>query len=219
MKEGDFVRIDYTGKISESGEIFDLTKENLAKEKGIYNPKFKYGPVPIVIGANLVVRGLEKELKTMKVGGKKKVVVKPEEAFGNRSTKLIRLVPLSEFKRQRTTPYPGMLITINNINGRVLSVSGGRVRVDFNHPLAGKTLEYDLEIRKKITNRKEKVKAILEFFLKIDEKDADVTIEKEVVEIKIKKKEDIPKRIKKTIADMITKWIKSIKKVKFVEEY
>jgi len=217
MKEGDFIRIDYVGKISESGEIFDLTKESIGREKDIYNPNLSYKPVPIIVGANFVVKGLEKELKEMKVGERKKIIVKPEEAFGNRSPKLIRLIPLSEFKRQKADPYPGMIVTINNLPGRVLSVTGGRVRVDFNHPLSGKILEYDVEIKEKISSKMGKIKAVLEFFLKVEE-DLDISFENEIVEIKTKKK-DIPKEVKKTIADTILKWIKSIKKIRFVIEY
>jgi len=217
MKEGDFVRIDYIGKISESGEIFDLTKESVAKEKGIYNPNLSYKPIPIIVGANFAVKGLENKLKEMKVGEKKKIIIKPEEAFGNRSSKLIKLIPLSEFKKQKADPYPGMIVTINNVHGRVLSVTGGRVRIDFNHPLSGKTLEYDVEVKEKITNRKDKIKAVLEFFLKTGE-DIDVSIEKEIVEIKTKKK-DIPKEVKKPIADTILKWIKNIKKIRFIQEF
>ena len=219
MKEGDFIRIDYVGRIGESKDIFDLTREDVAKENGIYNPNFKYGPVPIIIGANLLVKGLEDGLKTMEVGEKKEIIVKPEEAFGERSPELIKLVPLSEFKRQNITPYPGMLVTVRNINGRVLSVSGGRVRVDFNHPLAGKSLEYDMEIKGEITDQKEKIKAILEYFLKTDEKDLDVTINGEVVEITMKGKEDVPREVKTVITNTITKWINEIKKVRFIEEY
>ena len=217
MKEGDFIRIDYVGKISESGEIFDLTKENIAKEKTIYNPNLSYKPVPIIVGANFVVRGLENGLKEMKVGEKKKIIVKPEGAFGKRSSKLIRLIPLSEFKKQKTDPYPGMIVTVNNLPGKVISVTGGRVRVDFNHPLSGKTLEYDVEIKEKITNKIGKIKAVLEFFLKGGE-DLDVSFENETVEIKTRKK-DIPKEIKKTIADTILKWIKNVKKIRFVQEF
>jgi FKBP-type peptidyl-prolyl cis-trans isomerase 2 len=44
------------------------------------------------------------------------------------------------------TPYPGMIVSVNRLRGKVLSVSGGRVRVDFNHPLAGKTLRFDVEV-------------------------------------------------------------------------
>lgn len=217
MKEGDFIRIDYVGKISESGEIFDLTKESIAKEKDIYNPNLSYKPIPIIVGANFVVKGLERKLKEMKVGERKKITVKPEEAFGKRSPKLIRLMPLSEFKRQKTDPYPGMIVTINNIHGRVFSVTGGRVRVDFNHPLSGKTLEYDVEIKAKITSKIGKIKAILEFFLKAGE-DLDVSFKNEIVEIKTRKG-DIPKKVKKTIADTILKWIRNIKKIRFIQEF
>jgi FKBP-type peptidyl-prolyl cis-trans isomerase 2 len=219
LKEGDFIRIDYVGRVSGTDEIFDLTREDVAKERGIYNPKFKYGSIPVIIGARHVVKGLEEGLKKMKVGERKRIVVKPENAFGIRSPKLIKLIPLSVFRKQRIDPFPGMPITYRNIRGRVLSVSGGRVKVDFNHPLAGKTLEYDVEIKELITGKRDKVKAILELLLNIDKKDVDVRIEKETVEIKIKRKEDTPKLVKKSIANTITKWVKSIKKVKFVEEY
>jgi len=216
MKEGDFIRIDYIGRISESGEVFDLTKEDVAKKEGIFNPNSKYGAVPVVIGGNFVVKGLENELKKMKVGEKKKITVKPEDAFGERKSEFTKLIPLSEFKKQNMDPYPGMPVTINRLMGRVLSVSGGRVRVDFNHPLAGKALEYEVEIKKRITKTLEKIKAILEFFLK-DDKDVEVAIEEDIVEIKMKK--DVVRRIKKVIAENIMKWINDLKRVRFVDEF
>jgi len=215
MKEGDFIRIDYVGRITESGEIFDLTKEDVAKKENIFRPEVNYGPVPVIIGAGVVVRGLENELKKMNVGNKKKIIVKPEDAFGERKAEFIKLIPISEFKKQNIEPYPGMPVNIKGLLGRILSVSGGRVRVDFNHPLAGKTLEYDLEIKDKITAKKERIKAILEFFLK--KKDNDISIEKEIARIIIK--EEIARMTKKTIADMIMKWIKNIKKIQFIEEF
>ena len=217
MKEGDFIQIDYVGKITENGEIFDLTKESSAKENGIYNPKLSYKPVPVIIGANFLLKGLENGLKEMKIGERKKITIRPEEGFGERSPKLIKLIPISEFKKQKTDPYPGMIITINNIHGKILSVSGGRVRVDFNHPLSGKTLEYDVEIKEEISSNIEKIKAVLEFFLKSEE-NIDVSLENEIAEIKTKKG-DVPKEVKKTIADTILKWVSNTKKIRFVQEY
>lgn len=219
MKEGDFIRIDYVGRISESDEIFDLTKESVAKEREIYNPNFKYGPVPVILGAHHVVKGLENELIKMKIGQKKKITVKPENALGKRSPELIRLVPLPEFKKRDVDPFPGMPIVQNGMRGRILSVSGGRVKVDFNHPLAGKTLEYEVEVKEKITNAKEKIMAIFELFLKFEKDEITVRIDKEVLEIKIDKKKDVLKTIKKVIADNVIKWVKTIKKVRFIEEF
>ena len=215
MEEGNFIRIDYVGRIIESGEIFDLTKEDVAKKENVFNPEVTYGSVPVIIGAEVAVKGLENELKKMKVGDKKKVIVKPEDAFGERKAEFIKLVTMSEFKKQDIDPYPGMFITISRLKGRVLSVSGGRVRVDFNHPLAGKNLEYDVEIKEEITEQAKQIKAVLEFFLK--KKDNDVSIENETA--KIKTKEDISNMTKKTIADMIMKWVKNIKKIQFIDEF
>ena len=215
MEEGSFIRIDYVGKIIESGEIFDLTKEDVARKENIFNPEVNYGPVPIIIGAEMAVKGLENELKKMIIGDKKKILIKPEDAFGERKAEFIKLVPVSEFKKQDIDPYPGMPVNINRLRGRVISVSGGRVRVDFNHPLAGKSLEYDVEIKEQIIDQTEQTKAILEFFLK--KKDNDVSIENETAKIKVK--EEISGMIKKTIANMIMKWVKNIKKIQFIEEF
>ena len=215
MKEGDFIRMDYVGRITESREIFDLTKEDAAKKEKIFKPEINYGPIPVIIGAGIVVKGLENELKGMKVGDKKKIVVKPGDAFGERKSEFIKLVSISEFKKQNIEPYPGMSVDISRLRGRVISVSGGRVRVDFNHPLAGKTLEYEIEIKEEIINKKEKIKAILEFFLR--EKDNDISFENETV--RIKTKEETSRMAKKTIADMIMKWIKNIKKIQFIDEF
>jgi FKBP-type peptidyl-prolyl cis-trans isomerase 2 len=217
MKDGDFIQIDYVGKVTESGEVFDLTKEDLAKEKGIYSPNIKYGPIPVIIGGNFVVKGLENGLKEMDVGNKKTITIKPEDAFGERDARFVKLIPLAEFKKQDITPYPGMPVTISRLNGRVISMSGGRVRVDFNHPLAGKTIEYEVEIKNLITDVKEKINAILSFYLKFEEKDVTITIDKETVEINIKV--EASKLVKKTVADTIKKWISETKKVRFVDEY
>jgi len=215
MEEGSFIRIDYVGRIVESREIFDLTKEDVAKKENIFNPEVNYGPVPIIIGAEVAVKGLENELKKMNVGDKKKILVKPEEAFGERKTEFIKLIPISEFKKQNIDPYPGMPVSISRLRGRVISVSGGRIRVDFNHPLAGKSLEYDVEIKEEITDQKEQIKAILEFFLK--KKDNEIIIENETAKIKVK--EEISGTTKKTIANMIMKWVKNIKKIQFIDEF
>ena len=63
MKDEDFVNIDYVGRIKESGEIFDLTDAELAKESNIFNPQMKYGPVTVIIGAGHILKGLENKIK------------------------------------------------------------------------------------------------------------------------------------------------------------
>ncbi|MBU5688531.1 MAG: peptidylprolyl isomerase [Candidatus Aenigmarchaeota archaeon] len=216
MKEGDFILVDFVGKIKETGEIFDLTLEDVAKQNGIYDPHFSYKPIPVIVGSHMIIKGVEDELMKMNVGEKKKIVVKPEDGFGNRSEKLIKLIPITEFRKQDIDPFPGMPITMNGLNGRILAISGGRVKVDFNHVLAGKELEYELEIKKLIEKTDEKVQAIFNIFVKTKE-DVKVNINGDIAEIYINS--EIPREIKKDIAETIKKWIKDIRKIRFVEEF
>ena len=219
MNSGDFVYINYVGKVKDSGEIFDLTKEDIAKKEGIFNSKFKYGPVPVVVDSKLILPGLNDALKEMKVGEKKKVEIKPENAFGQRNPDLMKLIPESMFKGQNTETKPGSFVTIRGIKGRIASVAGGRVRVDFNHPLAGKTLEYEIEIISKIEKKDEKIKSIVYYFTGIGKEDIDISIDKNQVEITIKKKAEILRRTKEIISNTIIKWVEGIEKIKFVETF
>jgi len=217
MNAGDFVYVDYIGKVKDSGEIFDLTIEDVAKKEGIYNPKFKYGPVPIIVDAEFILPGLNEALREMKVGEKKTVEIPSDKAFGERNVELVKLIPESRFKEQGLDARPGSVVTINRINGRIISVDGGRVKVDFNHPLAGKTLEYEIEIKEEIKNKEEKIKAVVYYFTGLEKGDVDATVKEKEVEINVKKKINILSEVKQTISSTIIKWIKEIEKVKFVE--
>jgi FKBP-type peptidyl-prolyl cis-trans isomerase SlyD len=216
MKEGDFVLVDFVGRIKETGEIFDLTVEEVARENGIYEPNFVYKPVPVIVGSHMIIKGVEEALMSMNVGEKKTITVKPEDGFGNRSEKLVKLIPISEFKRQDIEPYPGMPVTVNNLQGRVLAISGGRVKVDFNHVLAGKELEYELEIKKLLEKVEEKVQAVYGIFVKSRE-EPKVVFSEGVAEVHLN--DDLPRDVKKDIAETAKKWISEVKKVRFVEEF
>ena len=84
LQKGDFVRIDYIGKIKESGKVFDTTMEEIAKEHGIYDEKIDFKPAPIVVGANHVIKGLDEALVGLEVGEKKIVEIPPEKGYGKR---------------------------------------------------------------------------------------------------------------------------------------
>jgi len=217
MNPGDFVYIEYIGRVKDSGEIFDLTREDIAKKEGLYNPKFKYNPVPVIVDADFLIPGLNEALKEMKIGEKKTVEIPSSKAFGERQAELIKIIPESKFKEQGVDVKPGSIVTISRINGRVISVDGGRVKVDFNHPLAGKTLEYELEVKEEIKNLGEKIMAVVCYFTGLEKSDVDTSIKEKEAEINIKKKVDVLREVKQTISSTIIKWVKEIEKVKFVE--
>ncbi len=167
VQKGDVIRLNYTGKVKETGEIFDTTYEEMAKEAGIYSENAVYGPVPIAVGAGHVLKGLDEQLEGLEVGKKYEIVVSPEKGFGMRDPKLIKTFTLGQFRRQGIYPFPGMPVEIETesgrkLKGKVMTVSGGRVRVDFNHPYAGKHLVYEVEVVEKIEDPIEKVRALIE---------------------------------------------------------
>ena len=65
---------------------------------------------------------------------------------------MVRLIPLSEFKEHNVNPVPGMTVDFDGKPGVIMRRTGGRVMVNFNHPLAGKEVVYDVIINKKIEN-------------------------------------------------------------------
>lgn len=165
FKEGSVIEINYTAKEKDSGKVFDTTVKEEAKKAEIFNEKVKYAPRVVVLGEHELLPGLEKIVRKMNVGESRKIELTPEEGFGERKAELIRVVPLQEFLKQKIQPFPGLIVEVNNAQGRVQTVSGGRVRMDFNHPLAGKTVEYDLTVEKEVKGEKERVDALLGKYL------------------------------------------------------
>ena len=211
MKKGDFVKVSYAGRL-ETGEVFDLTDAETAKKEGIYNSKIAYGDLPIIVGANFMIKGLDNALLEMNVGEKRDVEVKPEEGFGQRDAKLVRTVPRKFFREQKVEPRQGMIIDFGGTKGRIQSVDAGRIRVDFNNPLAGHTLKYSLEVKEKVEDPAKQIKSLFEFF---GAKDVEPTIEESTVTINIK----MPIQLKEKISSLIIEHVNGVEKVNFVDSY
>jgi FKBP-type peptidyl-prolyl cis-trans isomerase 2 len=165
MEEGDLILIDYVGK-TQDGEIFDLSNEERAKEEGVHRQEMDYKPVPVLIGSGYVIEGLEEALKDMGVGDREEELeISSEKAYGSRSSDEIQTYPEKEFKKQDVNVRVGDTIMVGNRQGKILSKGSGRVRVDFNHPLSGKDLNYEVEVLEKIEDDEEKARKIFEYRL------------------------------------------------------
>lgn len=164
LSEGDFIKISYTGRSAVTGKVFDTTDESKAREAGIFDESRKYGPVLIVVGKGHVVKGLDAALKGMGVGEQRTVELQPEEAFGSRDPELVRILPIAEFKKREIDPFPGLPLDIDGKRGVVKSVSGGRVMVDMNHPLAGERIVYEVKVEERLVELESKIKALLDSF-------------------------------------------------------
>lgn len=134
-KMGDMVKVHYTGKL-DNGKVFGSSND---KE-----------PFEVSLGSEKVISGFEKSIVGMEVGEKKTVQIQPEDAFGPRRGELVAEVNKEQFPddvqikvgQQIKTPQPNgdsLVLTITD-------VQENKVTLDANHPLAGKTLTFDLEL-------------------------------------------------------------------------
>lgn len=156
-----FIKISYTGRIKD-GRIFDTTDEKIAQEEDIYDEKKVYGPIPLITGEKQIIDGLDSVLQEMQVGEEKTTEIPPEKAYGVRNPELVRLIPMRAFKKQKITPIPGMPVELDGKLARIQTVTGGRVRVDFNPELAGKTVVYDIKVEETAETNEDKIKYLLE---------------------------------------------------------
>ncbi|MDI6806692.1 MAG: peptidylprolyl isomerase [Candidatus Aenigmarchaeota archaeon] len=218
MEEGNFIYIDLIGRVKDTGEIFETTKEDVAKQEGIFNKRFKYKPLLQIIGSKALVPGLENTIKSMQVGEKRIIELEPKDAFGERRDELIKLFNIAMFKERGIDPFPGASVTINGLPGRILSVSGGRVKVDFNHPLAGKPIIYEVEVKEEIKNLEEKIPAIISAYSNLEKDEFSTKIQEKVVEIDTKDK-DLASEVKRAISTTIKRWVGDVEKIKFISYF
>ena len=204
LKEGDFIEVEYIAKIKGTEIIFDLTDEKLAKEKNIFNPDLRYGPIIICLGQKHILIGLDKKLIGKDIGNFI-IDLSAEEAFGKRDPKLIRIYPTSVFKEKNINPRPGLQLNLDGRIGLIRTVTGGRTYIDFNHPLSGKEISYEIKIKRIVKDTKEKLDSLLRMLLLL--KGPNTKIDKETAEIILK--EGLPKELESALKDKIKDYLRS----------
>ena len=163
-KKGDVVILEYTGRLAQSGAVFDTTDAALAQQAGIFDAAASYGPKVAVFGTKTMLLGIETSILKCELGKKQEFPLPPSAAFGEKAPDLIRMLPQKEFLKQGIEPSPGMVVTLDRAIARVKSVTSGRVVVDFNHPLAGEPVIYSIKVLGILTDDQKKIEAILESF-------------------------------------------------------
>jgi peptidylprolyl isomerase len=161
IKKSDFIIVDYTGKVKETGEVFDTTSEETAKESKLYKEGDIYEPRLVVVGEGWLLKALDDALLTFKLNKKESVEIPPENAFGPRDSEKVKLVPLRRLIGRGINPQMGAQIEYDKKLATVRTMGSGRVTLDFNPPLAGKTLVYEVTIQKQLKTNEEKVAALI----------------------------------------------------------
>ena len=186
--EKSLVYIDYSATTQDDGVVFDTTMSEVAKDSGIYKEGDRYEPMLVAIGWNWLLGALEEELIGMKVGDSKTVAVPPEKGAGQKDPTKIKMIAKTKLAKHGTRPVKGQQITFGNERGVITSVLGRQVRVDFNSPLAGRTLEFDVTLRGIISDPEEKLRAVVKRRMPgIPDEDFKFSIAKKIVTIEMPK--------------------------------
>jgi len=165
IEKGDIVWLEYDARtINPNGTqtLFDTTHEEVAKKEGKVDEKKVYIETPVVVGKGRLFEGLDVALVGAKIGEVKEVIIPADKGAGARDPRLVELRTEREFLRQEINPEVGMEVFISGKHGIVTAVSAGRVRVDFNNPLAGKTLKYVVKPTRKAQTPEERVRAVID---------------------------------------------------------
>ncbi len=161
IKAGDMVLAEFDAWVEDTNELFDTTNEALAKEHDIYNEKMVYGPQPLIVGKGRLFPGLDEHMLKAEVGKEYELVIAPEKAAGPRDPKLVELHPVREFLKQEIEPRVGLEVTVKNRPAIITAVTAGRVRIDFNNKLAGRSLKYKYKVVQKPSKPTEIVELVL----------------------------------------------------------
>ena len=186
IEKGDFIYLDYTAKVKETGEVFDTTIEEVAKKERLYKEGEIYEPTLVVIGEGWVLKALDEKLPDFKIGKPSSAEIPPEKAFGKRDPEKVKLYPTRRLTSRGITPKLGMRLEIDGKPATVRTMGSGRIQLDFNPPLAGKTLVYDVTVKRKLKTEKEKITALIHRRIPaVDIKKFDLKLTKKIARVDV----------------------------------
>lgn len=137
VKQGDFVKVDYEGKLDD-GSVFDTSSHGDHSH-----------PLEFRVGSGEVIAGFDSAVLGMEVGQEKTFSIEPEEAYGEHTTKLVKTFPRKLLPSEEIEE--GMRILLATPDGKeipatIVELEEESVTLDLNHPLAGKRLNFTIKL-------------------------------------------------------------------------
>jgi peptidylprolyl isomerase len=224
LQKGDFILIDYVAKVKETNDVFDTTKEDVAKKEHLHKEGKIDEPKLVVVGdVGWVLKPIDDALAAMEINMPATVEISPEKGFGQRDPQKIRRVPIKQLYAKEINPVVGAQIEFQGKDAIVRSIGAGRVLLDFNPPLAGKTLIYEITITKKLDSKEEKIGALIHRRIPIvEENKFRVTIQDTSLTIDMPEDAFYIEHIeiyKRGIAMDIQKFLPDLAETRFVETF
>ena len=222
FSKGSLILVDYTSKVKDTGEVFETTIEEEAKKHSFHDPNVKYQPKLVSVGESWVIKGLDEALENTSVGDKTTVEVSPDKGFGERDSGKVRMIPLRKLGEDAEKVSIGDTIEVDNKKGIVRFIGSGRIKIDYNHRFAGKTILYDINVLKELKSDEDKITGILKKNLPVEDEKIIFNKKDKILDIiipqEIFRAENLP-IIKHFIQMDLFKFVLGLEKITFTETY
>lgn len=129
VEKGDTIKFSYTGKFKD-GSVFDTSDTPITSE----------------IGRGKLIKGLDNGMLAMVEGEEKSIEISPEQGYGHEDPGAVSTIPRKVFRDNNIDLEIGLRVTTPKGTCYVTKISEDDVEVNFNHPLAGKTLIFDVKV-------------------------------------------------------------------------
>ena len=131
IEQDTVASVHYTGTFPDSGEEFDSSRDG--------------DPITFLVGHKGMIPGFEREIMGASVGDTRSFTLEPEDAYGMPSDEMVQEVPREMFPEEMPIDL-GMMLMSDAGPFRIVAITEETVRCDFNNPMAGKTLHFEVEV-------------------------------------------------------------------------
>ena len=222
FSKGSLLLVDYTSKVKDTEEVFETTIEEEAKKHSFHDPNVKYQPKLVSVGESWVIKGLDEALENTSVGDKTTIEVSPDKGFGERDSGKVRMIPLRKLEEDAEKVSIGDTIEVDNKKGIVRFIGSGRIKIDYNHRFAGKTILYDINVLKELKSDEDKITGILKKNLPVEDEKILFNKKDKILDIiipqEIFRAENLP-IIKHFMQMDLFKFVLGLEKITFTETY
>ena len=220
LEKGSLVLMNYTAKVKDTDEVIETTIEEDAKKFNVFDPTRSYEPRLVSVGEGWVLKGLDEALMNANIGEKMDVEVLPEKGFGERDPNKVKMIPLRKLGEKADEAKVGDAIEIDNKVGIVRFIGSGRVQLDYNHRLAGRTIAYALQVLKQLEQDNEKIVALIKRRIPVDENKLKITVNEGILDIELPEEHYMLEGlqiIKRAIVNDIFMYVNMVSKIRFIE--
>jgi len=222
LEKGSLVLMNYTAKVKDTDEVIETTIEEDAKKFNVFDPTRSYEPRLVSVGDGWVLKGLDEALMNANIGEKMDVEVLPEKGFGERDPNKVKMIPLRKLGEKADEAKVGDAIEIDNKVGIVRYIGSGRVQLDYNHRLAGRTIAYALQVLKQLEQDNEKIVALIKRRIPVDENKLKIIVNEGILDIELPEEHYMLEGlqiIKRAIVNDIFMYVNMVSKIRFIETH